>query len=251
MKRIPTASLDNSTDRSGTAVAVPGPQVRQKVLIVDDNEAARTGLAKILERADFTVFSAATFAEGRSALTKEQPDLLIADVRLGEYNGLQLLAGASRPMPAIIVTGYPDPVLEADARRMGAEYLVKPVSPSALVELVRNKLATPQEPIFRPARKWERKQISGSLPARVGDEPARVLDVSYGGLRLELERKPERPVPTSFTLDFPTSGVSVPVDVVWTTRVGEEHWVCGGSVMPTEPSATTAWHGLVDAVATG
>ena len=249
MKRITPASLDNSNERSGTAVAVPGPQVRQKVLIVDDNEAARTGLAKILERADFTVFSAATFAEGRSALTKEQPDLLIADVRLGEYNGLQLLAGATRPMPAIIVTGYPDPVLEADARRMGAEYLVKPVSPSALVELVRSKLSTPQEPIFRPARKWERKQISGSLPAKVGNEPARILDVSYGGLRLELERKPERPVPTSFTLDFPTSGVSVPVDVVWTTRVGEEHWVCGASVVQIEDAAARAWQGLVDAVA--
>jgi CheY-like chemotaxis protein len=249
VKRTTPGSLDNSSERSGTAVAVPGPQVRQKVLIVDDNEAARTGLAKILERADFTVFSAATFGEGRSALTKEQPDLLIADVRLGEYNGLQLLAGATRPMPAIIVTGYPDPVLEADARRMGAEYLVKPISPSALVELVRSKLATPPEPIFRPARKWERKQISGNLPARVGDEPARILDVSYGGLRFELERKPERPVPTSFTLDFPTSGVSVPVDVVWTTRVGEEHWVCGASVVQIEDAAARAWQGLVDAVA--
>jgi DNA-binding response OmpR family regulator len=249
MKRIPPASLDNSHERSGTAVAVPGPQVHHKVLIVDDNEAARTGLAKILERADFTVFSAATFAEGRSALTKEQPDLLIADVRLGEYNGLQLLAGAARPMPAIIVTGYPDPVLEADARRMGAEYLVKPISPTALVELVRQKLTTPQEQIFRPARKWERKQISGSLPARVGDEPARILDISYGGLRLELGRKPERPVPTSFTLDFPASGVSVPVDVVWTTRVGEEHWVCGASVVQAEDAAARAWQGLVDAVA--
>jgi CheY-like chemotaxis protein len=160
-----------------------------------------------------------------------------------------LLASATRPTPAIIVTGYPDPVLEADARRMGADYLVKPVSPSALVELVRTKLSTPQEPIFRPARKWERKQISGSLPARVGDEPARILDVSYGGLRLELERRPERPLPTSFTLDFPTSGVSVPVDVVWTTRVGEEHWVCGASVVQVEDAAARAWQGLVDAVA--
>ena len=220
----------------------------QKILIVDDNDAARTGLAKILERADFTVFAAATFIEGRNALTKEEPDLLIADVRLGEYNGLQLLASATRAMPAIIVTGYPDPVLEADARRMGADYLVKPVSPAALVDLVRRKLST-EEPVFRPARKWERKQVSGSLPAKVGDEPARVLDISYGGLRLELERKPERPVPTSFTLDFPNSGVSVPVDVVWTTRVGEEHWVCGASIAQAEDAAARAWQGLVDATA--
>jgi hypothetical protein len=37
----------------------------------------------------------------------------------------------------------------------------------------------------------------------------------------------------------------VPVDVVWTTRVSEEHWVCGASVV----QAGEAWHGLVDAVA--
>ena len=232
----------------GTAVAVRGPHVRQKILIVDDNDAARTGLAKILERAEFTVFAAATFTEGRNALAKEHPDLLISDVRLGEYNGLQLLASVTRATPAIIITGYPDPVLEADARRMGADYLVKPVSPAALVDLVRKKLSS-EEPVFRPARKWERKQVSGALPAKVGDEPARVLDISYGGLRLELERRPERPMPTSFTLDFPTSGLSVPVDVVWTTRVGEEHWVCGASVIQAEDASARAWHGLVDAVA--
>jgi DNA-binding response OmpR family regulator len=230
----------------GTAVSL-GRQVRQNVLIVDDNEAARTGLAKILERADYTVFVAATFAEGRSALNNEHPDLLIADVRLGEYNGLQLLASLTPNLPAIVVTGYPDPVLETDARRMGAEYLVKPVSPSALVDLIRKKLPAAEEAVFRPARKWERKQVNGGLSARVGDEPARVLDISYGGLRLELERKAERPVPTSFTLDFPTSGVSVPVDVVWTTRLGEEHWMCGASIAQSD-AAARAWHGLVDAV---
>ena len=247
MARISPVSLDNLFVQLGTVVAVPDPQVRRKILIVDDNEAARTGLATILERADFAVFTAATFVDGRNALLKESPDLLIADVRLGEYNGLQLLATSARPTPSIIVTGHPDPVLEADARAMGADFLVKPVSPSALVELVRRKLASQEQPVFRPARKWERKQVSGSLPARVGDEPARVLDVSYGGLRLELDRKPERPVPTSFTLDFPNSGLSVPVDVVWTTRVGEEHWVCGASVVQAEEAAARAWQGLVDA----
>ena len=243
--RAPPTSLDNSHGPSGTSVAVPGPQVRHKILIVDDNDAARTGLAQIFERADFDVVAVGTFVEGRAALAKEQPDLLIADVRLGEYNGLQLLASTTGPTQSIVVTGYPDPVLEADARRMGAEYLVKPISPNALIEMVRRKLST-GAPVFRPARKWERKQVSGTLPARVGNAPARILDISYGGLRLEMERRPERPVPASFLLDLPASGLSVQVDVVWTTRLGDEHWVCGGSVMPTEASA---WHGLVDAVA--
>ena len=241
------ATADNSLTGSGTNVAPGESQVRHKILIVDDNDNARTGLARIFERANFDVVAVGTFAEGRTVLSQDQPDLLIADVRLGEFNGLQLLATTTRPTPAIIVTGYPDPVLESDARRMGADYLVKPVMPNELIELVRRKLATDGMPVFTPARKWERKQVSGALPARVGNAPARILDISYGGLRLEMERRPERPVPASFLLDLPSSGLSVHVDVVWTTRLGDEHWVCGGSVQPANLSP--AWQGLVDAVA--
>ena len=39
------------------------------------------------------------------------------------------------------MTGYADPVLEADARQLGAGYLLKPVSPSALMAMVKAKLA--------------------------------------------------------------------------------------------------------------
>jgi DNA-binding response OmpR family regulator len=187
------------------------------------------------------------FASARELLGTH-PELLITELKLGAFNGLHLAIRAGAQGTPTIIIGDPDPVLEADARRMGADYLVKPVSPASLVDLVRRKLSS-EEPVFRPARKWERKQVSGMLPAKVGNEPARVLDISYGGLRLELERRPERPMPTSFTLDFPSSGLSVPVDVVWTTRVGEEHWVCGASVVQAEDASARAWHGLVDAVA--
>jgi DNA-binding response OmpR family regulator len=238
--------LDNLQRTVGTSVAVPGRQVRHKILIVDDNEAARTGLAQIFERADFDVVAVGTFAEGRAALLRDQPDMLIADVRLGEYNGLQLLASTTKATQSIVVTGYPDPVLEADARRMGAEYLVKPVLPTALIELVRRKLSPGGDPVFRPARKYERKQVIGTLPARIAGETARILDVSYGGLRLEMARRPEKPVPSSFQLELPSSGVSVQVDVVWTHRM-DQHWVCGASVVP--GTAAGAWHGVVDAVA--
>lgn len=65
-------------------------------------------------------------------LAEHRPDLLMTDVRLGAYNGLQLIAMAPRAIPAIVVTGFSDPVIEADAARLGAEYRVKPVDPAAL-----------------------------------------------------------------------------------------------------------------------
>jgi DNA-binding response OmpR family regulator len=45
-----------------------------------------------------------------------------------------------QPIPTIIVTGFHDQVLEAEARRAGADYVVKPVSPSNLMTLVRERL---------------------------------------------------------------------------------------------------------------
>ena len=236
--------FDNRQAPAGTGVAPEG-QVAHKILIVDDNDAARTGLAMIFERAGYEVLAVGTYTEGRAALTRMHPDLLIADVRLGEYNGLQLLASTTRPTAAIIVTGHPDPVIEADAHRMGADFLVKPVSPATLIGLAQQKLAE-RPPTFKVTRRWERKSVSGNLPARIGGSPARVLDVSYGGLRLEMERHTE-PVPESFTVNLPTSGLSIVVDVAWSSRVDDERWMLGGTVVPTEDAS--AWQGLVDAVA--
>ena len=74
--------------------------------------------------------------EGRSVLEEASPDLLIADVRLGAFNGLQLIAMSPRPIPTIVTTGFPDPVLETEARQFGAKFLLKPIEPAGLLTLV-------------------------------------------------------------------------------------------------------------------
>src|ERR1700704_3697604 len=95
--------------------AVVASGVVFKILIVDDDEATRAGLKLLLEGAGYKVTVAGTFAEGRLALSASTPDLLIADVRLGAFNGLHLVTTNPRSIPTIIVTGYPDPVLKANA----------------------------------------------------------------------------------------------------------------------------------------
>jgi FixJ family two-component response regulator len=68
-----------------------------------------------------------------------RPDVLVTDIRLGEYNGLQLVvqAGTLDRAPSVIVTsGYEDPVLAAEAARLGATFLRKPVQPSELIALI-------------------------------------------------------------------------------------------------------------------
>ena len=120
------------------------------VLVVDDDQAVREGLAAILEGVGYTVLVADTFERGRDVLRTAGPDLLIVDVRLGDFNGLQLLATSVSPIRAIVLTGYADSALERDARQMGAEYLVKPVTRAQLLELVAHQLHSAAPP--PPAR---------------------------------------------------------------------------------------------------
>ena len=162
------------------------------ILIVDDHRGTRLGLAEMLGDAGYAVVTTGTFQEARDLLRDEPPDLLIADVRLGSFNGLQLVISGQHRIPAIVITGYADPVLEAEARRGGAEYLVKPFDPERLLTMIREKLGA-SPPAFAVPRRWRRKTVAG-LTAHVDDYPARIVDVSYGGVKFEI-RPPDQTVP--------------------------------------------------------
>ncbi len=226
---------------------------RFTVLVVDDDEATSSGLKMLLERAGYQTLVARSFHDGKQALRDQRPDLLLADVRLGEFNGLQLIATDPGSTPAIVVTAYDDFVLQAEAHRLGAEYLVKPITPATLLELIQQKLFGSQPGVvFSTTRRWTRKPVSRPLDAWIGDAPARILDVSYGGLRFEIERPSEHKPPSSFSFSVSEGGVSVSsvhADLVWTTRAGERNWVCGAVVSEPEQPIVRAWYGLVDAIA--
>jgi DNA-binding response OmpR family regulator len=67
------------------------------------------------------------FEGGREQLIRRRWDLLVADVRLGAYNGLQLAlrARVTQPEIAIILVGDgSDPALDAEAASLRAEYVV-------------------------------------------------------------------------------------------------------------------------------
>src|SRR5215471_13461349 len=102
----------------------------QKILIVDDDGSARDQLAQLLSGNGYEVLTASDVPTALHVLAANSPDLLITDIRLDAYNGLHIIVMAPTPIPAIVLTNISDPVIEADARRFGAEYLVKPVSPA-------------------------------------------------------------------------------------------------------------------------
>ena len=212
------------------------------ILVVDDHRITRLGLAELLTHAGYCVVTAGTFPEARRILGEDPPDLLIADVRLGSFNGLQLVISGPNRIPAIVITGYADAVLEAEARRGGADYLVKPFDPETLLTLIRQKLG--QAPSESVPRRWRRKAVAGMI-AHVGEQPAKLVDVSYGGVRFEI-RAGEGIVPDSFQLRLPND-MSLQADLVWKSMLTSDIWVCGAAVWPEEASARQ-WFGLVDTV---
>jgi ActR/RegA family two-component response regulator len=109
------------------------------VLLVEDDEPLRLLWTRTLCTAGYRVEAAGSFEEGRRALQQGCPRLLITDIRLGRHNGLQLVAlvrATKRRTGMLVVTGFADPVLEIEAKRLGAEYALKPVSTDRLLTMV-------------------------------------------------------------------------------------------------------------------
>jgi DNA-binding response OmpR family regulator len=123
------------------------------ILVVDENTAARTEVMELLSRARYQVAGASNFMEAKTALSTLVPDLLITELRLGDFNGLHLVVRARSSQSAIatiVLTRFPDPVLEAEAKRLGAAYLVNPVKPAELLTVVSRELGMGLEPRHAP-----------------------------------------------------------------------------------------------------
>lgn len=217
-----------------------------RILIVDDDDSVRGALEQLLRRAGYETLTAATFEEGRRRLAADPIDLLLVDVRLGPFNGLHLVARRPPSVGAIVITGVADTVLEHDSQTLGARYILKPVSPPALLSLIEETLKAGAAQ--SSTRRWTRKQLPATITAALDHTPARILDVSYGGLRFEIQKEPREALSWPSSVSLPESDVAVRVDLVWQTRTGEGNWVCGAAVSEANQAAVSAWRGLVDAI---
>ena len=153
---------------SGTAVARPSPLVSALVVGVTPRDAR--SITSVLNERRFHVTIAATYAQARERLAAGPPAVLITEVRLGEYNGLQLvLHGKSiRPnMATIALSGVADPVLQADAESMGATFVPGPVSHEELAAAVFRTIferRSPGQPVRAPFERRTGERRVTSLP---------------------------------------------------------------------------------------
>jgi DNA-binding NarL/FixJ family response regulator len=115
--------------------------MNKNILIVDDHEAARMGLASALDGAGFTVVgSVATGGEAIDAIKKLQIDLILMDVRMPQSDGLTTLGKIRKLTQAAIVmlSAYDNPTYVARATALGAQdYVVKSGENSELLDSLR------------------------------------------------------------------------------------------------------------------
>ncbi len=124
--------------------------------MVEDNPLAGKMVRVALEAEGYDVHLA---QDGRTALElmdQVSPDLVIQDLKLPDMDGIELATkvrerAAGRQLPIIALSGFQPELSYARAARAAfAEYLVKPVEPSALVRVVRAHLRPEEHATQRP-----------------------------------------------------------------------------------------------------
>jgi DNA-binding NarL/FixJ family response regulator len=112
------------------------------LVLVEQHEALRDGLALLLERQGFEVVGrAATAARGEAVIVERRPELAVVGVDLPDERGTEMvkrLSGNGLATRFVIYTGHTDPGLPEAVFRSGARGLVaKPGGLSVLVEALR------------------------------------------------------------------------------------------------------------------
>jgi len=217
-----------------------------RILVADLDRKVLEWVHSVLTSAGYTTILTTSFDEARVAMTSRSPDVLLVDVRLGAFNGLQLVSEAPAGMPCIVMTGFSDDA-EVEALHLGSHYVVKPMDPEGLIATIRQAVANAERRMAIGSRRhWHRKTLAGGMYGTVDGSTTRILDVSYGGMRLEFDRWQR--LPQSFTVKLNDPAVSINLMSVWKQQ-SDEHIVCGAVLSTGNSGAVNDWVSLVDRLA--
>jgi CheY-like chemotaxis protein len=215
------------------------------VVLVNADRSTLKLTETILSRVGYRVVAVPSFGEASRMLDTLTPDLLVADIRLDAFNGLELAIRCrlEHPHVVVVVTNVTaDPTLKAEAARHGVEFLVAPPDDPEFLRRLESALQERRDQQTR-VRRWDRKHVGGTLHVKVADERARVLDMSYGGVRLAF--RDEAHIPMRFEIELPSSSVPVKAHRVWTAPVSTDQFWCGVEL----DEATTHWREFVNSAA--
>ncbi|MEH7122196.1 sigma-54 dependent transcriptional regulator [Bacillus sp. JJ1773] len=113
--------------------------MKPRVLVIDDEQAICTSLSFALED-DYSVMSTTDPEKGILMAEKEPVDIILLDLRIGRYNGMDVLQKIKQKAPkvtVIMMTAYASIETSIEAIKMGAYYYIeKPINIENLLSLL-------------------------------------------------------------------------------------------------------------------
>ena len=213
-----------------------------RVLVLEDDENALAGIVELLSESGYDVTSSSAYEDAKRILSGTTFDLFLTDVRLRSFNGLNLVKKVRQESPetgVVIMTGYDEPLMQLEASRYSAPFLKKPIKSRELLDCVRRSLSS-----VRRERRWPRKRVLGGFRVTAAGRPAAVVDVSYGGLCLEIPAADS--VPALFDVEVSGINLHLMVEPVWSSARVSGALVCGAALASDATPAARTWREIVD-----
>lgn len=117
--------------------------IKDRVLVVEDDKSIRNFFRTILEANNYDVIMADTGAEAYSMITSQCPDVVILDLGLPDMDGIKILKSVREwsSMPIIVVSARTHERDKVEALDLGADdYITKPFGTSELLARIRNAI---------------------------------------------------------------------------------------------------------------
>ena len=145
-----TALLEKALEKRRLDLEMKAAVEVPRILVVDDEAIVCQALADILGNEGYRVTTVQSAYQALDTMKRETFNILIADLRLPDLDGIELINAARGIDPeilALVITGYPSIESAVEAMKTSAcDYITKPIDPDLLVTAVR--------------RGWERQRLS-------------------------------------------------------------------------------------------
>jgi NADH:ubiquinone oxidoreductase subunit E/CheY-like chemotaxis protein len=126
-----------------------------QVLIMEDEVSVAKGLGMVLSEEGYYVDLAMTGSSALDSFNQKMFDLLVADLRLPDIDGMEVIKQVKRRRPdteVLVITGYSTVNTAVEAMKLGAsDYLAKPFTDDEFLSAVKGALVTKKFPATDPA----------------------------------------------------------------------------------------------------
>jgi FixJ family two-component response regulator len=149
------------------------------VYVVDDDEAVRDSLQWLLEGKDYRVRCYESAEAFLSRYDPREVACLIADIRMGGMNGMELqarLIERQSPLPIMFITGHGDVPMAVESMKNGAmDFIQKPFKEPQLLDLVERMLERAREAFISSQQSASREALLAKLTGRESQVLERIV----------------------------------------------------------------------------